>query len=229
MKECCGATPKAAPTVKLPVKHAAGDDCCANKESELSALAENADVKRILVLVLAINLLMFFAEFSAGLVARSTALMADSVDMLGDALVYALSLYALDRGPRWRAGAALAKGAIIALFGLSVVVEVSLKVTQGATPMPGMMVAFGALALVANLTCLALLYRHRDRDVNMSSTFECSRNDVMANVGVLLAAGAVFAFRAGWPDIVVGSVIAVLFLRSAVRVLRQAWPQYRAA
>lgn len=84
------------------------------------------------------------------------------------------------------------------------------------------------IALLANLTRLALLYRYRKQDVNMSSTFECSRNDVAANIGVLIAAGGVYAFSSPWPDIVVGSVIAVLFFRSAIRVLRQAWPQFRA-
>ena len=90
------------------------------------------------------------------------------------------------------------------------------------------MLIFGALALVANLTCLALLWRFRKLNVNMSSTFECSRNDVAANLGVLVAAGGVAWFDAAWPDIVVGMLIALVFLRSAIRVLRQAWPQFRA-
>lgn len=217
------------------LQHTADDDCCAAKGdaisaiSAISALAAHADVRRVLVLVLVINLAMFFIELTAGVIARSTSLMADSVDMLGDAFVYALSLYALERGPRWRAGAALAKGAIIAVFGVSVAVEVLAKLALGVTPQANVMVAFGALALAANLTCLALLYRHRDRDVNMSSTFECSRNDVIANTGVLVAAAGVHVLHAGWPDIVVGAVIAVLFFRSAIKVLREAWPKFRAS
>ena len=86
---------------------------------------------------------------------------------------------------------------------------------------------FGFIALAANLTCLALLYQHRNRDVNMSSTFECSRNDVIANTGVIVAAAGVWATGSGWPDILVGSVIAIMFFRSAIRVLSQAWPQFR--
>ena len=89
------------------------------------------------------------------------------------------------------------------------------------------MVLFGLIALAANLTCLALLYRFRHRDVNLSSTYECSRNDIIANTGVLVAAGGVYATGAAWPDILVGMIIAALFFRSAVRVLRQAWPQFR--
>jgi Co/Zn/Cd efflux system component len=89
------------------------------------------------------------------------------------------------------------------------------------------MVLFGAIALAANLTCLALLYRFRDRDVNMSSTFECSRNDVIANIGVLLAAAGEHVFGAGWPDIVVGAIIAVLFVRSAIKVIAAAYPEWK--
>ena len=208
--------------------HFSGDDCCSAKEQEIAALGAHSDVKRVLQIVLAINLAMFVAEFTAGLLANSTALMADSVDMLGDALVYILSLYALQRSLRWRAGAALAKGGIIAAFGIWVMFEAASKLVNGVTPVAGTMVLFGLIALAANLTCLALLYRFRDRDVNLSSTFECSRNDVIANMGVLIAAAGVYATDAAWPDILVGVIIAILFFRSAIRVLRQAWPQFRA-
>ena len=207
--------------------HSPVDDCCAAKEGELAVLGAHADIRRVLVVVLAINLVMFVAEFSAGVFARSTSLMADSVDMLGDALVYILSLYALNHGLRWRAGAAVAKGATIAVFGAGVLVEVALKLAHGVTPAASTMILFGLAALGANLACLALLYRYRNRDVNMSSTFECSRNDVIANVGVLLAASGVYFLKAGWPDILVGAIIAMLFLRSAIHVLREAWPQFR--
>lgn len=205
------------------------DDCCAAKSDEISLLAQHADIKRVLVIVLCINFAMFLAEFSAGLAASSTALMADAVDMLGDALVYVLSLYALGRGQRWQAGAALTKGVVIALLGLSIAVEALYKMAHGVVPIAGTMVLFGTLALAANLVCLGLLYRHRDRDVNLSSTFECSRNDVIANGGVLLAATGVHWLGAGWPDIAVGGIIAALFLRSAVSVLHEAWPQFRAS
>lgn len=202
------------------------DACCGGKERELAELRNS--MRRVLTVVLAINAAMFLAEFAAGLVARSTALMADSVDMLGDATVYALSLYALNRSDRWRAGAAVAKGVIIAMFGIWVLVEAGLKLRYGVTPVAGIMLLFGAVALLANLACLTLLYRHRRQDVNMSSTFECSRNDVIANVGVLIAAGGVAALGSPWPDIAVGMLIALLFLRSSIRVLREAWPQFRA-
>lgn len=171
---------------------------------------------------------MFFAEFGAGLIAGSVALMADSVDMLGDAMVYALSLYALTRGDRWKAGAALAKGGFILLFGVGVLVEVAMKIATGTPPSSSLMLGFGGLALVVNLACLALLWRFRTHDVNMSSTFECSRNDVIANCGVLLAAAGVVLLRSPWPDIVVGAAIAAVFLRSAIRILGRAWPEFSA-
>jgi hypothetical protein len=157
---CCdykaveGPNPGPAPAPAAP-RHITGDDCCAAKEGEIAALGSHADVRRVLRIVLAINLAMFFVEFTAGVLARSTALMADSVDMLGDALVYMLSLYALERGLRWRAGAALAKGAIIAAFGIWVFVEVVLKLIGGAAPTAATMGIFGLIALIANLTCLA--------------------------------------------------------------------------
>jgi Co/Zn/Cd efflux system component len=203
------------------------DDCCDAKQSELTALAGHADQRRVLMIVLALNAAMFAAEFGAGLYAGSAALMADAVDMLGDAMVYGLSLYAIGRGARWLAGAALFKGGFILLFGLGVLVEIGVKLTSGVPPSSAIMMVFGGLALAVNLTCLALLWRFRAQDVNMASTFECSRNDVIANVGVLAAAGGVAMFASPWPDIAVAAVIAALFLRSAWNVLRRAWPQFR--
>ena len=203
------------------------DDCCQNKASEIAQLRERQ--ARVLKIVLAINAAMFVIEFTAGAVAHSTALMADSIDMLGDALVYALSLYVIGRGMRWEAAAALTKGIIILGFGAWILVEAIVKVRVGITPTSTVMAAFGALALAANLTCLGLLWPLRSQNVNMRSTFECSRNDVISNVGVLVASAGVWVTGRGRPDIAVGLVIASLFLRSAVRVLRDAWPAFRGA
>lgn len=200
------------------------DDCCDDKSEELAALATGRR-RRILVAVLVINLAMFAVELGAGIVARSTALMADSADMLGDAIVYALSLYAVSRSDRYKAGAALVKSGLMLLFGIGIAVDVMAKITAGVTPVPGLMAVFGVIALIANLICLRLLWRHRDDDVNMQSTFECSRNDVIANTGVLVAALGVHLTGHLWPDVLVGSIVALVFLRSAVRVARRAWPR----
>jgi cation diffusion facilitator family transporter len=202
------------------------DDCCNQKSVAIDVLAAG-DRRRVLVIVLAINVVMFAVEFGAGIVARSSALMADSVDMLGDAVVYGVSLYALTRGPRWKAGAALAKGVVILALGAGIVTDVVAKVAEEVTPTSSLMALFGGLALLANVSCLVLLWRHRDADINMSSTFECSRNDVIANVGVLAAAAGVWFTGAAWPDLVVGTLVAALFLRSAVAVLRRARTEYQ--
>lgn len=201
--------------------------CCDHGGEALALAARRADTRRVLIIVLVINAVMFAIEFSAGLVAHSAALMADSMDMLGDALVYGVSLYALDRSARWRAGAALFKGGFILVLGLGVVVQIVLKMLYGVPPSSTLMLIFGALALVANLACLKLLWSFRSDNVNLSSTFECSRNDVIANSGVIVAAGLVALTASPWPDIAVAGIIAFLFLRSALRVMAAAWPEYR--
>jgi Co/Zn/Cd efflux system component len=203
------------------------DHCCHAKGDQLAHAARRRDIRRVLIIVLAINASMFVLEFGAGLIAHSASLMADSMDMLGDALVYIISLYALDRSNRWRAGVALFKGAFILFLGLGVVFQIWVKMFYGVPPSSGLMLLFGLLALVANLACLRMLWRFRADNVDLSSTFECSRNDVIANTGVIVAAGGVALFHSPWPDIAVAAVIAFLFLRSALRVTAEAWPQYR--
>jgi cation diffusion facilitator family transporter len=184
--------------------------------------------RRVLAIVLGINGAMFAGEFVAGLLAGSVALLADSLDMLGDALVYGFSLYVVARGPAWQARAALLKGAIMAVFGAGVALEAVLKAVHGGVPVASAMGAVGLLALLANLTCLTLLWRSRDDDLNMRSAWLCSRNDVVANAGVLLAAAGVAITGAAWPDVAVGLGIAALVCASAVGVLRAAASQLRA-
>jgi len=205
------------------------DECCSKKASDVERLAMHRAQRRVLLVVLVLNALMFVVEFGAGLAAGSSALMADAVDMLGDALVYGLSLYALDRGDLWKARAAMFKGGFILLLGVGVVYQVGAKALTGVPPVSAIMVWTGAAALAVNVLCLALLWRFRRQDVNMSSTFECSRNDVIANVGVLLAAGAVSLTNSVWPDVIVGAVITFIFVRSALGVMHSAYPILRSA
>ena len=202
-------------------------DCCSAKGVELERLARQADQRRVLIIVLIINAGMFFAEFGAGLVAGSAALMADATDMLADAFVFGLSLYAVARNDRWKAGVAAFKGALILVLGLGILVNVAIKIQSGVPPSSSLMLIFGAAALVANLVSVALLWRFRAQDVNMASTFECSRNDVISNVGVLIAAVLVAATSSPWPDIVIGLAMAAIVLRSAGRVLGDSVPQLR--
>lgn len=172
--------------------------------------------------VLLVNVVMFLAESVAGLLAHSTALFADSEDMLGDAIVYGFSLYAIERGAAWKARAALLKGVIMAAFGFGVLVQVALKLAKGLGPNPEVMGAVGLVAFAANLFCLLLLRRHRSDDINMRSAWVCSRNDVFGNAGVLLAAGAVTLTGSPWPDLIIGLLIAGVFGHSAVQVIRDA-------
>lgn len=203
------------------------DSCCSAKAPEIERLVRQADQGRVLVAVLLINAAMFVAEFGAGVVAGSTALMADATDMFGDALVYGISLYALDRSTRWKAGAALFKGLFILTLGIGIAINVAIKIESGVAPSSTLMLVFGGLALIANAICLRLLWRFRSLDLNMASTFECSRNDVISNFGVLLAALLVALLDSPWPDIVVGSAIALIFLRSSLRVINDAVPELR--
>ena len=193
--------------------------CCEDKSCELTAL--RASHGRVLWIVLIINAAMFLVEGAAGFLAHSTSLLADALDMFGDALVYGFSLFVLARSARWQAGAALAKGAFMLVFGLGVLVEATYKVFHPIMPGVATMGVVGGLALAANLVCFVLLYRHRGDNLNMSSTWLCSRNDLIANVGVLLAAAGSYFLTSRWPDIVVGAIIAGLFFVSSLGVLRE--------
>ncbi|MBA3965243.1 MAG: cation transporter [Nitrospirales bacterium] len=201
-------------------------DCCNDKACEIEALQERQS--SILKIVLAINAVMFFIELTAGLLAGSVSLIADSLDMLGDALVYGFSIYVVARGARMKAKAALLKGGIMAAFGLFVFGQAVYKMVFPLVPVFEAIGGFGLLALAANSLCLLLLWRHRADDINMSSVWLCSRNDIIANVSVLCAAVGVWLTSSGWPDILVGFGLAGLFLRSALFVLRGAYSELRA-
>jgi Co/Zn/Cd efflux system component len=142
--------------------------------------------------------------------------------MLGDALVYGFSLYVVSRGSVWQARASLLKGTVMAIFGLGVLLEAILKIVRGIVPAAGLMGGIGLLALAANVVCLFLLWRRRGDDINMRSAWLCSRNDVMANAGVLVAAGAVALTGSAWPDIAVGLLIATMFVTSAISIVGEA-------
>jgi Co/Zn/Cd efflux system component len=191
------------------------DECCEVRDVP-------REQRRTLRIVLWVNAAMFIAESVAGLLANSTALFADSIDMLGDAVVYGFSLYVIGRGVVWQARAALLKGVIMAVFAIGVVVQVAVKLAQALSPVVEAMGAVAVVAFAANLFCMTLLWRRRGDDINMQSAWMCSRNDVIGNVGVLVAAAAVAATASPWPDIVIGLLSAGVFGRSAFRVIRAA-------
>ena len=189
------------------------DQCCSEKEAALRQLRQRQGTTLVIVLIL--NATMFGVEFVSGLIAGSVALIADSLDMLGDALVYGFSLYVVGRAPVWKARAALAKAVVMGLFGAFVLGQTLYRIAVPQVPAYETMGLIGGLVLAANALCLVLLLRHRTEDINMRSVWLCSRNDIIANVSVLLAAVAVWALSSAWPDIIVGALICVLFLRSA--------------
>jgi Co/Zn/Cd efflux system component len=200
-------------------------DCCSDKECAIEAL--KARQSSTLKIVLAINAVMFIVEFGAGLWARSTALLSDSLDNFGDALTYALSLYAVSSGPRTKAKVALFKGGMILIAAVFVIAQVGYGLSHPAVPVFETMGIVSAIALAANATCLGLLWKHRDEDVNMSSVWECSRNDIASNAAVFAAAGLVWATESGWPDLLVGAALAALLLWSSVKVCTSAARELR--
>lgn len=201
-------------------------DCCNDKACEIEAL--RARQSSTLKIVLVINAVMFLVELTAGLIGDSVSLVADSLDMLGDAMVYGFSIYVVARGTRMKAKAALFKGGIMAAFGLFVLGQAVYKMVFPQVPIFEVIGVIGLLALAANGACFFLLWRHRADDINMSSVWLCSRNDIVANISVMFAAAGVWLTHSGWPDILVGLALAALFLRSALFVLRGAITALRA-
>jgi Co/Zn/Cd efflux system component len=196
-----------------------GGSCC---ENNCAVEVLRARQKSTLVKVLWINALMFLVIAGAALYGKSTALLSDSLDNLGDALTYGLSLYVVSQSIRAKARVALFKGGLI-FMGASVVIgQVIWKLMHPVVPSYEVMSVFSLAGLAANGLCLWLLWRHRAEDINMSSVFECSRNDIASNLSVFLAAGSVWVFQSGWPDIIVASLLAVLLLGSSARVIRGA-------
>lgn len=197
------------------------DDSCA-----IDALRERQ--RGTLRIVLGINGVMFLVIMVAALYGKSTALLADSLDNLGDALTYALSLYAVSRGAAVKAKVALFKGGLIFIAACAVAGQIAYKIFVPSVPMFEVMGAFSLIGLAANSLCLYLLWRHRHEDVNMSSVWECSRNDIASNLSVFVAAGAVLLTGSGWPDILIAIGLVWLLLRSSIRVISSAMVELRA-
>jgi len=181
-----------------------------------------------LLSVLGINGLMFLVIVAAALYGKSTALLADSLDNLGDALTYGLSLYAVSRSTAVKARIALFKGGLILLAAFGVSAQIVYKIFVPSMPLFEVMGAFSLMGLGANSFCLFLLWRHRQDDVNMTSVWECSRNDIVANLAVFAASGGVWLTSASWPDMVVAAGLALFLMRSALRVLASARAELRA-
>lgn len=203
-----------------------GDACC-GKTLDVRAL--EARQKRVLIIVLAINAATFLMMVASAIVGRSSSLLSAGLDNLGDALTYALSLAVVGASIHAKARVAIFKGLLILGAAIAVAVQIAWRLAHPAVPVFEAMGLAALLNLAANVGCLYLLSPYRRGDVNMTSAWECSRNDVWEGFAVLAAAGGVWLFGTGWPDLVIAGALLVMFLRSAFRVLGSAWRELRVA
>jgi Co/Zn/Cd efflux system component len=198
---------------------------CCNHTSDNQS--RDVRYRRVLWAVLCINAGMFLIEVIAGLAAGSVSLQADALDFLGDTANYGISLFVVGMAIRYRASAALAKGVTMAAFGVWVVAASIWHATVGRLPEAMTMGGVGFAALIANAACFALLWAYRDGDSNMRSVWLCSRNDVLGNLAVLLAAFGVFGTGSGWPDVIIGFAMGALAIQGAWLVIRHATEELR--
>lgn len=191
-------------------------DCDCNIE------VESREQSRVLVTLLAINAVMFAIEAVTGVLAESTGLIADSLDMLADAVVYGIGLYAVGRAAGDKVRAASVSGYFQITLALIVALDVIRRAVFGSDPEPGYMMVIGLVALAANVICLRLISKHRDGGVHMRASWIFSRNDVIANTGVILSGGVVLLTGARWPDLVVGMAITWIVFRGGLAIIADA-------
>jgi Co/Zn/Cd efflux system component len=193
------------------------DSCCPGGPAP-----NNSVWRRVLWIALAINGVMFLAEIGSGIAAGSASLQADALDFLGDTANYAISLGVAGMVLVWRARAALWKGITLLALALWVIGITAFQAWSGTLPKAEVMGVVGTLALVSNATVAVMLFRFRAGDANMRSVWICSRNDVIGNLAVLLAAAGVFGTGTGWPDIIVAAIMAALGISGGIQIIRHA-------
>lgn len=189
------------------------DSCCAIE-------IRSTKMRKALWIALWINSIVFVGQLTAAIIANSSALLADSIDMMGDVIAYAISLYAFNRGDRWIAKAALFKGIIIAVLAIVVFIDASEKIFV-IEPIPSshLMLIFSFVGLTANSFCLWLLTKYKDENLNMKSVWICSRNDILINISVIITAILIYCFNNQWPDIIVGLSLSVILLYSGCHII----------
>lgn len=178
--------------------------------------------RHVLITLLLINGFMFVAEFVIGWWAQSTALIADALDMLADAMVYGVGLYAVGRSLLVKAHAARISGVLQILLGLLVLFDIVRRIVVGSEPVSTLMMAMGLIALIANVTCLILISRHREGEVHMRASWIFSKNDVIANLGVILAGSLVAWTGSRLPDLAIGLLVALIVIRGGILILQDA-------
>ncbi len=190
-------------------------------DCDCSVEIESRDQSRLLWTLLAINGLMFVVEFGIGLLSESMGLIADSLDMLADATVYGIALYAVGRSTELKTRAAIFSGVFQVLLGLGILLEIARRFLFGSDPEPLIMIGISTLALVANAVCLALISKHRDGEIHMRASWIFSKNDVIANSGVIAAGVLVYLMDSRVPDLVIGSLIVLVVLRGGFTIIRE--------
>ncbi len=199
--------------------------CDCDKPIDTNALEVRQ--RRVLLYLLAINVLTFAMMVAGAVLSGSSALLSGTLDNLGDALTYGLSFAVVGMGIAAKARVALLKGGLIAAAALAVAVHIVWRLSHLDVPVVDVMTGAAVLNLLANGVCLLLLTPHRHSDINMLSVWECSRNDVAEGIAVIASAAAVWWFQSGWPDLIAAAALLILFARSANRVVRRAWQDYR--
>lgn len=200
-------------------------DCCENKSCALEAM--KVKQSKTLKIVLLINIVLFCLTAFYGWAANSTGLMSESIDDFGDAVTYALSLYVIYKSNQMKAKVAFVKGCLILLGAIFVLSQVILHIIDNTVPIFETMGTVAFIALLLNFTCFFLLTKYREQDINMSSVWECSRNDILNNVSIIVASVVVWITNLGWADIAVGLVLSLLLLQSSFRVLKSSYYQMK--
>lgn len=178
--------------------------------------------RKALIMLLSINGVMFIAEIILGWIAQSTGLIADSLDMLADAAVYGLSLYVVGKGVLFQAKSARLSGLLQIILGLGVVFEVFRRLVFGSEPQSLIIVVVGLVALAANIMCLIIISKHREGGVHMRASWIFSKNDVIANIGVIVSGGLVTLMDSRYPDLIVGTIISAIVIRGGIKILQDA-------
>lgn len=188
---------------------------------------KDQEQKAVLYWLLGINAVMFIIEMSVGFIADSTALIADSLDMLADAVVYGVGIYAVGKTIVHKANAAKVSGYFQLALGLLILFDIARRATFGSGPESMLMMGMGGVALIANVICLAIIRKQKNGEVHMRASWIFSANDVIANIGVILAGVMVYLFDTRWPDLVIGFIVSIVVLRGAVLILKDARQEFR--
>ena len=183
---------------------------------------KNREQSRILIILLSINACMFFIELTLGVLSESSALIADSLDMLADATVYGIGLYAVGRPALLKIKAANISGIFQIILGISVSLDVIRRLIWGSDPESSLMIIIGIVALIANITCLILISKHKDGEVHMRASWIFSKNDVIANLGIIVSGYLVYLLDSRFPDLIIGMAISLIVIRGGILIIKDA-------